>query len=174
MIRHRSLLIAVLLVAGGAHRASAAVAVGMEILQDGKHVAGFTITHRGESEAEIWLKMKDIRLTFARDFAIPVDAEDSAKATLTGSIKVRTRCRGEPGTGIVTDHLQLVRRSSLWYVVDADVDRTLKAAGLKVPAQATTPATVWTEPLWAVALCLSGLVVAAVVLLIIRRGTRAE
>jgi hypothetical protein len=122
MIQHRSLLIAVLLVAGGALRASAAVAVGMEILRDGNHVAGFTITHRGESEAEIWHMLKDIRLTFERDFPIPVDAEDSTKATLTGAIEIRMRRRGEAGTGTVTDHLQLVRRGSQWYVAEADVE----------------------------------------------------
>jgi hypothetical protein len=146
----------------------------MEILQDGKHVAGFTITHRGEPEAEIWLKLKEIRLTFERDFEIPVDAEDGTKATLSGSIEIRTRRRGEPGTRTVTDHLQLVRRGSQWYVAEADVDRTLKAAGLRVPVRSTTPATVWTKPLWAVALCLAVVAAVAVVLLIIRRGTRAE
>ncbi len=151
----------------------------MEILQDGKPVAGFTVTYAGESEAEIWLMLKDIPLTFERAFPIPVDPDDSTKATLSGSIEIRTHRRGDAGTGTFTDHLKLVRRGSArWYVVEADIDQTLKAAGLEIPVPSTTsvttPATAWTGFYWVAALCLAGLLVAAVVLLVIRRGARSE
>ena len=166
---------AVFMIALSAHRASAAEAVGMEILQDGKHVAGFTVTYTGESEAEIWLMLKDIPLTFERDFPIRVNAENSTKATLSGSIEIRTHRRGDAGTGTFTDYLQLVRRGSAqWYVVEADVDRTLKAAGLEAPEPLPTPTTVWTGLYWGAAVCLAGLVITAVVLQAFRRGARAE
>ncbi|MEK6233774.1 MAG: hypothetical protein N2C14_03595 [Planctomycetales bacterium] len=165
-----------LLVALGAHRAWAAEATGMEILQDGEHVAGFTITHMGQSEAEIWLLLKEIPLTFERDFSIPVDPNDDAKATLTGSLEIRTHRRGDAGTGTVTDHVDLVRRgASDWHMTDAEVDRTLKATGLKPPTKTATPRSAPTSLFMVLPLGVIGLVIViAFLAFVMGRGTIQE
>lgn len=123
--------------------AVAAEATGIEILIDGKSVAGFTTTYQGESQAEIWLMLKQTPLTFERDFQVPASDADPSQATLTGQILLRTYRRGDPGTATLCDSLELVRRGNRWFVAEQDVDRTLKAAGLRPPDEpAPTPAEV--------------------------------
>ncbi|MBC8288821.1 MAG: hypothetical protein H8E37_00745 [Planctomycetes bacterium] len=118
----------------GVSTASAAEAVGIDILQDGKQVAGYTITWTGETEAELWMNLKETRLTFERDFEIPVDPKEENKATLTGKIEIRAMRRGRAGTSTTVDRLRLKRSGSGHWMVDGeDVEATLKSAGLKVP-----------------------------------------
>lgn len=153
------LVLTTILLALVAPAASAAEAVGIEVLQDGKHIAGFTITHQGESEAELWMMLREVPLTFQRDFSIPVDADDSTKSALVGSIEVRVHRRGDAGAGITTDRLEFVRRGDRWFVTDADVERTLQAADSKIAA---TPSTAAKRQLsWTLVLCLACLLVAA-------------
>ena len=182
MSKIRFLLTVIALLVIGENRAAAAEAVGMEILQDGEHIAGFTVTYSGESEAEIWLMLRNMPLTFERDFSIPTDPSDSTTATLTGSIEIRTHRRGDPGSGTRTEQLRLVLRGSTdWYVAESDIDRTLMSAGLKIPGNAPVPEE--NAPLpkdnaigiyWCILLCLMGLVaVVAVILVVRRRSSRA-
>lgn len=175
MNRYMFFIATLLLVAVGTQQASAAEAVGMEILQDGKSVAGFTITYSGETEAEIWLMLKDVRLTFERDFPIPVDADDPMKATLTGAIEVRTRRRGDPGTSMVTDHVDLVRRGPTdWYLAESEVDRTLRATGLPLPTKKRPTARDSMGLYWLIPFSLLVLVITVVLFLITRRGSTAR
>ncbi len=120
----------------------AAEIAGVAILQDGEHVAGIAITYGGETEAELWLLMQTHPLIFERDFTIPVSDDDPTTATLTGAIEVQTYRRGDPGTTLKTDQIQIVQRGSdQWFVVQGDIERTLKAAGLTRPDPKPTGAT---------------------------------
>lgn len=123
-------------VSGVARLASAAEAVGIDILQDGKQIAGYTITWSGETEAELWMNLKETRLTFERDFEIPVDPNEKYKATLIGKIEIRATRRGDPGASTTVDRLRLKLKGPDYWVVDSeDVEATLKAAGLEIPAR---------------------------------------
>jgi hypothetical protein len=83
----------------------------------------------------------DTPLTFERDFDIPADAEDGSRATLTGTLQIRTYRRGDPGTGTTTDQLKLIQRKpGKWYVVESEVERTMKAAALVAKLNAPSPA----------------------------------
>lgn len=121
-------------VVGLARFASAAEAVGIDILQDGKHVAGYTITWTGETEAELWMNLKETPLTFERDFEIPIDPDEKYKATLIGKIELRATRRGNPGASTTVDKLHLkLKGPGHWCVASEDVEATLKAAGLQKP-----------------------------------------
>ena len=123
-----------------AQKALAAEAVGMSILQDGQHVAGFTITYDGQTEAELWMMLKEIPLTFERDFEVPVDPEDGDKATLSGSIEVHAKRRGTPGSKTTVETVRILRQGpDRWVMVPQDVERTLKAAGLAIPVGGPSP-----------------------------------
>jgi len=127
-------VVALTVIAGFAKLASAAEAVGIDILQDGKQVAGYTITWTGETEAELWMNLKKTRLTFERDFEIPVDPDEKYKATLTGKVEIRATRRGDPGARTTVDKLRLKLKGPDHWVVDSeDVEATLKAAGLQNP-----------------------------------------
>ena len=129
-------VVALTVIAGFAEPASAAEAVGIDILQDGTQVAGYTITWTGETEAELWMNLKETRLTFERDFEIPVDAEEKYRATLTGKIEIRATRRGDPGASTTVDKLRLILKGpDHWVVHIEDVEATLKAAGLQMPEQ---------------------------------------
>jgi hypothetical protein len=142
--------------------AVAAEATGVTIRIDGKSVAGFTTTYRGETEAQIWQMLKQTPLTFERDFAIPLSDVDPDRATLSGQIRIETFRRGDPGTGTVCDRLELVRRGGEWFVADQDVDRTLKATGLPLPDASTS-----TPPAISESLDIGVLLVGAVLVLLI-------
>lgn len=119
---------------GSARRMCAAEAVGIDILQDGRQVAGYTITWTGETEAELWMNLKETRLTFERNFEIPVDPDENYRATLTGKIEIRAMRRGDPGASTTVDQLRLrLKGPDHWVVHSEDVEATLKAAGLQIP-----------------------------------------
>lgn len=134
------LLLAVALGALTAQNVLAAEAVGMSILRDGKFVAGFTITYEGQAEAELWMMLKEIPLTFERGFEIPVDPEDSDKAILKGNIEIHAKRRGTPGSKTTVETVRFLRQGPDRWVMDRqDVERTLKAAGLTIPEGASSP-----------------------------------
>ena len=88
-----------------------------------------------KSDAELWIKLRDIPLTFERDFKIPVDPDDDNKATIRGEIEISARLRGDRSRSPAkTDHLRFVRRGDRWFLAEEDIIRTLKLAGLAVPA----------------------------------------
>ena len=132
-----SLLLSVLaltMVAGIAKNTSAAEAAGIDILQDNEPAAGYTITWTGEIEAELWMNLKETRLTFERDFEIPVDPVEKNKAALTGKIEIRATRRGIPGARTTVDQLRLKLKGPGHWVVDSeDVEATLTAVGLQNP-----------------------------------------
>lgn len=112
-------------------RVGAAEVAGMDILIDGKQVAGYAMTYNGESEKERWLLLKKTSLTFERDFKAPNDPSQPDRATLRGKIRLQASRRNRPGTAVVIKQLTLERRKDRWYVTDDEVDRTLRASGLK-------------------------------------------
>jgi hypothetical protein len=127
---------ALTMVAGIAKNTSSAEAAGIDILQDNEPAAGYTITWTGETEAELWLNLKETRLTFERDFEIPVDPVEKNKAALTGKIELRATRRGIPGARTTVDQLRLKLKGPGHWVVDSeDVEATLTSAGLQVPEQ---------------------------------------
>ena len=134
-----SILLSVLtltMVAGIAKNTSAAEAAGIDILQDNEPAAGYTITWTGETEAELWMNLEETRLTFERDFEIPVDPVEKNKAALTGKIEIQATRRSIPGARTTVDQLRLKLKGPGHWVVDSeDVEATLTAAGLQVPEQ---------------------------------------
>lgn len=128
----------VLLLASPAVTARGATAVGIDLQVDGQTVAGTIFTGSGESEAEIWQSLKRRPLRFERGFSVPQSAEDESKATLTGEIVVQVKQAGEAGARATVEQLELEHRDGNWYVTDAEVMRTMAAAGLQ-PVAAERP-----------------------------------
>ncbi len=129
-------LAAVALVAAHPTTATAARAVGVEIAIDGHLAAGTIFTWNGESEAEIWQSLKQRPLRFEPGFTVPQSAEDQSKATLTGEIELKLKQAGEAGASATVKQLELENRDGNWYVTNAEVDRTMAAAGLQPRAAA--------------------------------------
>lgn len=128
-------LATVLLLATPAVTARGATAVGVDLQVDGQTVAGTIFTGSGESEAEIWQSLKRRPLRFERGFSVPPSAEDESKATLTGEIVVQVKQAGEAGASATVEQLELEHRDGNWYVTDAEVMRTMAAAGLQAPVE---------------------------------------
>lgn len=114
----------------------AATLVSVDVLKDGKHVAGMARTHRGEDNATVWEYLKTDHLVTERAFDVSVSDDDPLKAVLTGKLELRLVYRNSDiAARAKVDKLTLVRRSpdsNEWFVDPADVDRTIALAGLKM------------------------------------------
>jgi len=136
-------VVVVLLVLTACVPCHAATLVSVDILQDGKQIAGITRTDMGEDHATLWQYLKTDRLSVERDFVIPVSDDDPLKAVLNGNLEMRLVYRNsETVASTKVNQLTLVRKSTdsdEWFVDPADVDRSMKAAGLTLVPPAATP-----------------------------------
>lgn len=152
MFRVSCMFLAVLAILAPNAHAFAAEAVGVEIKDDGKNVAGYVITHKGESDAELWMMLRDQHLTFERDYEIPVDENDPTRATLTGDLQIHVHRRGDTGVGTSVAELRLEKRGDRWFLTDAEIERTREAAGLALPPPPPAPKEKTVFRIWLVAL----------------------
>ena len=108
-----------------APEAAAATAAGVGIELDGKHVCGYVITRDKETRGELVRDLPKHRLTFERDFRIPVDPKNPEMATLEGKIKIISKIAGERKTEATARVLKLVKRDGKWFVEEELFKRIL-------------------------------------------------
>lgn len=128
--------IAALAALTAAARGATAAGAGIEV--DGRYVGGYTITRKAETRDELVRGLAQHRLTFERDYRVPVEADDPDRATLRGKIRLLSKIRGDRVVMGTTESLLLVQRKGAWFVEPTSLQRALRPAKEAEPEEGGT------------------------------------
>ena len=107
-------------------QAAAVAGAGIEV--DWKYVAGYAITHTGQSNEALFRGLAHEGLTFERDYAFPKELENPNQLVLEGRIRLAASIRNRDKLAVELQSLTLVKRDGAWHVDADELEQALKKA----------------------------------------------